>query len=72
MELKHSELTEKIIKGFYETYNELGAGFLESVYENSLKNGFRKLRSICKNSNSNKCSFQKANRRQIQSRYDYK
>lgn len=34
--LKHSELTEVIIGTFYEVYNELGHGFLESVYENSL------------------------------------
>jgi len=34
--LKHSELTDKIIRTFYEVYNELGFGFLESVYENSL------------------------------------
>jgi GxxExxY protein len=33
---KHKELTEKIIQGFYEVYNELGFGFLESVYEKSL------------------------------------
>ena len=31
--LKHYELTEKIIGLFYEVYNELGHGFLESVYE---------------------------------------
>jgi len=30
---KHSELTEKIIGIFYDVYNELGFGFLESVYE---------------------------------------
>lgn len=34
--LKHRELTEKIIGAFYEVYNELGQGFLESVYENAL------------------------------------
>ena len=34
--LKHNEITEKILKGFYEVYNELGRGFLESVYENAL------------------------------------
>ncbi len=28
--------TEKIIKCFYETYNVLGYGFLEKVYENAL------------------------------------
>ena len=34
---KHSEITEKIIGVFYEVYNELGHGFLESVYEKSLE-----------------------------------
>jgi hypothetical protein len=33
---KHSALTEQIIAGFYDTYNELGYGFLESVYEEAL------------------------------------
>jgi len=36
-ELKYEELSQFIIKGFYETYNELGRGFLESVYQKSLK-----------------------------------
>lgn len=31
--LKHKDLTEAIIGVFYEVYNELGHGFLESVYE---------------------------------------
>jgi GxxExxY protein len=34
--LKHRELTEKIIGVFYDVYNELGYGFLESVYEEAL------------------------------------
>ena len=34
---KHGEVTEKIIRVFYEVYNELGYGFLESVYEKSLQ-----------------------------------
>ena len=34
--LKHKETTDIIIKSFYEVYNELGGGFLESVYENAL------------------------------------
>ena len=34
---KHSELTDKVIGVFYEVYNELGFGFLESVYRNSLR-----------------------------------
>lgn len=35
-QFRHSELTKEIIGTFYEVYNELGFGFLESVYENSL------------------------------------
>ena len=34
---KHKEITDKIIRGFYDVYNELGHGFLESVYERSLE-----------------------------------
>lgn len=34
---KHGEITQKIIGVFYEVYNELGHGFLESVYEKSLE-----------------------------------
>ena len=34
--IKYKEITEKIIKAFYEVYNDLGHGFLESVYENAL------------------------------------
>jgi len=33
---KHSEITEKIIKAYYNVYNKLGFGFLEKVYENSM------------------------------------
>jgi GxxExxY protein len=35
--LKHEELTRKIIGVFYEVYNELGQGFLESVYEGAME-----------------------------------
>lgn len=34
---KHGETTQKIIGAFFEIYNELGHGFLESVYEKSLE-----------------------------------
>lgn len=34
---KHSELTNVIIAVCYEVYNELGYGFLESVYRNALR-----------------------------------
>jgi GxxExxY protein len=36
MELLHKELTEEIIKTFYDVYNELGYGFLEKVYHNAM------------------------------------
>ena len=36
MELLHKELTDEIIKTFFDVYNELGYGFLEKVYQNSL------------------------------------
>lgn len=34
--MQHADLTEKIIGCAYDVYNTLGAGFLESVYEQSL------------------------------------
>jgi GxxExxY protein len=34
--LKHSEITETIIGVFYDVYNELGHGFLESVYSEAM------------------------------------
>ena len=33
---KHKEITDIILRSFYEAYNELGDGFLESVHENAL------------------------------------
>ena len=35
-DLKHGKITDQIIRVFYEVYNELGHGFLESVYHRSL------------------------------------
>jgi len=36
MRLAEQELTERIIGTFFAVYNELGYGFLESVYENAM------------------------------------
>ncbi len=33
----HGEITQRIIRAFYDVYNTLGYGFLERVYENALK-----------------------------------
>ena len=35
-DLKHGFVTDQILRVFYEVYNELGHGFLESVYHHSL------------------------------------
>jgi len=35
-DLKHGLITDQILRVFYEVYNELGHGFLESVYHRSL------------------------------------
>lgn len=35
--LLHQDITDTILKSFYEVYNSLGFGFLEKVYENALK-----------------------------------
>lgn len=33
---KYSEITDLIIRSFYNVYNKLGYGFLEKVYENGM------------------------------------
>jgi GxxExxY protein len=35
-EILHKELSESILKVYYEVYNELGYGFLEKVYQNAM------------------------------------
>ena len=34
--LLHKNLTDVILKSFFEVYNELGYGFLENIYQNAL------------------------------------
>jgi len=46
IDMLHKELTDKIIACFYKVYSNLGYGFLEKVYENSMlyelnKNGLK-------------------------------
>ncbi len=43
MEYKHVEITNQIIKAFYTVYNNLGYGFLEKVYRNSMTIELRKV-----------------------------
>jgi GxxExxY protein len=49
--LKHSEVTDKIIGVFYDVYNELGYGFLESTYAEAMaialeQSGLRAVREV--------------------------
>lgn len=41
--MKHKDVTDRILKGFYAVYNQLGYGFLEKVYERALAIELRKL-----------------------------
>jgi GxxExxY protein len=41
--LKYADVSEKIIGAFYDVYNELGHGFLESIYEESMLIALRQL-----------------------------
>ncbi len=36
VELKHGDVTFGIVRAFYDVYNELGFGFLESVYREAM------------------------------------
>lgn len=33
--MKHEEITRRVIKTYYQVYNDLGYGFLEKVYQNA-------------------------------------
>ncbi len=44
---KHSDITDKIIRAYYNVYNKLGYGFLEKVYEKSLMIEFTKMGLKC-------------------------
>lgn len=40
---KHTDITGKILKAYFNVYNVLGYGFLEKVYENAMLIELRKL-----------------------------
>ena len=44
---KHSDITNVIIKAYYNVYNKLGFRFLEKVYENSMMIELKKLGLNC-------------------------
>lgn len=46
---KYSDITNKIIKAYYNVYNKLGFGFLEKVYENAMMMELKKLGLKCEN-----------------------
>ena len=46
---KHSDITDKIIKAFYNVYNQLGYGFLEKVYEHAMLLELSKIGLGCQN-----------------------
>ncbi len=57
MKYLHQDLTEKIIKAYYNVYNELGYGFLEKVYENALMIELKSLELSCEKQKPISVSF---------------
>ena len=55
--LLHSDITDIIIKAFYNVYNELGYGFLEKVYENAMMLELAELGLISINQQSTKVFY---------------
>src|ERR1035437_9362721 len=44
---QHSDITETIIKAYYNVYNKLGYGFLEKVYLNAMLIEMKKFNLSC-------------------------
>ena len=57
MKYLHQDITEIIIKAFYNVYNELGYGFLEKVYENALMIELKSLGLKCEKQKPISVSF---------------
>lgn len=58
-ELKHKEISNKILKAFYKVYNVFGYGFLEKIYERALMIELNKLGVKCKNQQPIKVYYEK-------------
>lgn len=57
MKYLHQGLTEKIIKAYYNVYNEPGYDFLEKVYDNALMIELQSLRLNCEKQKPISVSF---------------
>ena len=57
----HKELSNKIIKAFYNVYNTLGYGFLEKVYEKALLIELKENGIECENQKPIKVSYKNYN-----------
>lgn len=58
MTLLYKDITDKILKAFYNVYNELGYGFLEKVYENSLLIELSRMGLCCQKQKQIKVNYQ--------------
>ena len=61
MQFKYQDITEKIIKGFYNVYNSLGYGFLERVYENAMMIELKSLNLNCEKQKQIKVFYKNEN-----------
>jgi|SRR6056297_2123389 len=57
----HKELSNKIIRCFYNVYNNLGYGFLEKVYENALLIELKNSKLACENQKPIKVKYNGTN-----------
>ena len=61
MQFKYQDITEKIIKAFYNVYNSLGYGFLERVYENAMMIDLKSLNLNCEKQKQIKVFYKNQN-----------
>ena len=61
MQFKYQDITENIIKAFYNVYNFLGYGFLERVYENAMMIELKSLNLNCEKQKQIKVFYKNEN-----------